>query len=169
MDGLVRAAGLVRDGSLLVALVLLGGLGGCMGGGGRPPAPVQHPMLQNVPLPDGFRIVDQRSRGMTTGGQRWAQCEFMGNADRATVVSFFEEYMPTAGWALKEKRFTAGVYDLRFDSARERCDLRVYHQSLNRTKIDVDLRQIPGGAADGEAPTGADRPRESRPRRGQGE
>lgn len=167
MDGLVRAAGSVRNGSLVVAILLSAGLAGCLGGGGRPPAPVQHPMLQNVPLPDGFRIVDQRSRGMTTGGQRWAQCEFMGNADRATVVSFFEEYMPTAGWALKEKRFTAGVYDLRFDSARERCDLRVYHQSLNRTKIDVDLRQIPGAAPD--APPSADRPRESRSRRGQGE
>ena len=56
----------------MLAGVSLGGLTGCSQDGGRGPgpSPVQHPLLENIPLPNGFRLVDDQSVGRSAGKLR---------------------------------------------------------------------------------------------------
>lgn len=130
----------------------VGVLGGCsaMGRHDDTPvatSPVQHPLLANVPLPNGFELVDDRSRVSSSGGVRFAQCEFVGKAPRGNVLEFFKEYMPTGGWQLRDERLIAGVYELRYDSEREKCDVRL-RQDGSKTHIDIDLRPMSDAPAD---------------------
>lgn len=109
-------------------------------------SPVQHPVLPNVPVPNGFELVDDRSRVSNAGAVRFAQCQFTGKADRARVFEFYKEYMPTAGWTLRDERLINGTYELRFEGPAERCDVRLSRAGRD-TLIDVDVRpSSPGGS-----------------------
>ncbi|QOJ15298.1 MAG: hypothetical protein HRU75_11935 [Planctomycetia bacterium] len=116
---------------------------GCAGGSTvsdtRAGSPVQHPVLQNVPLPGGFELVDDRSRISSNGQIRFAQCEFSGRAERTSVYEFFKNYMPTGGWSLQDERLIGGVYELRYGSPTERCDVRI-SRSGRGTRIDIEVR-----------------------------
>ncbi|MBK8914166.1 MAG: hypothetical protein IPM64_06115 [Phycisphaerales bacterium] len=123
----------------VVALLVSGCSVGSTVSDGRAGSPVQHPVLQNVPLPNGFELVDDRSRISSNGQIRFAQCEFSGRAERTSVYEFFKNYMPTGGWSLQDERLIGGVYELRYGSATERCDVRI-SRSGRGTRIDVEVR-----------------------------
>lgn len=140
---LARAAGVV-----FVATTWM--LSGCQSDGGNGNiSPMQHPMLENVPIPRGFRIVDSRSRsGAAAGGQRWARCTFTGSLERGATVKFYEDNMPTAKWQERERRFENGVFELRYDNPiGETCVVFVRNGFLS-TEIEVDLKhRTDGGRA----------------------
>src|SRR5262245_54308856 len=76
----------------LGCLVVL--LGGCQSGGQRDAAPasaVHDPVLQDIPKPAGFKIVDRSSMAKSSGQYRIAQCEYVGSRDRETVRQFYRE------------------------------------------------------------------------------
>jgi hypothetical protein len=99
---------------------------------------VQHPLLENFPLPTGFKMVADRSVARSSGNVRMAKCEFEGNLSAESTVSFYEEFMPTAQFRQLDKRFEDGTYALRFESPREECDIRV-RRTPNKTVLVIDL------------------------------
>lgn len=150
------AANFVRQASwrrrfALAACAAVGLSGAACSNSNRPisPMPMQHPMLEHVPLPSGFRLVDDKSRATSTGEARWAQCVFSGRADRAEVYQFFEANMPAGGWKLREKHLLdGGVYELHYESQQERCDVRIWQDSWGKAFIEVDLRRLTSAGAD---------------------
>jgi len=112
--------------------------------------PVQDPMLENLPVPMGFRRVPERSLARATGKLRMAQCEYEGSTSPADLVRFYESQMPTAQFALKERRLDAGVYSLRFESDSEVCNLRI-KRAKSKTILVIDLGPLPKGAGEREA------------------
>jgi hypothetical protein len=131
---------------------------GCASEGGKQPISpaVTHPVLTDVPLPAGFRLVDDRSRGVASGSTRVGKWEFHGPTDRTSVVEFFKEYMPTAGFKLKMESFDRGVYSLNYESSAEICTLRIQPEK-GKTAIVVDIVPYPRGTIDRESRANAKR------------
>ena len=57
-------------------------------------SPVQHAMLEGIPIPVGFRMVPERSVARESGRLRIAQCEFEGHTTPERVQRFYLDYMP---------------------------------------------------------------------------
>lgn len=98
-------------------------------------APVEHPLLRGIPIPAGFRLVQERSRARHHGSTRDAQCEFQGTLSPSEVVRFYEHYMPAARYRLGPKIFVRGDYTLRFESDAEECNVFVKPKGSKTTLI----------------------------------
>jgi hypothetical protein len=154
---------------MLLVTVAVAASGGCQGSNGifgtsgkegGSVSAVQHPTLEGVPLPSGFRLVDERSFGVSTGGSRVGRFEFRGDMDRSRVATFFKQNMPGGGWNLQKEDFDHGIYELRFQSDAEECTIRLKSEG-RRTMIGVQVGPIPGGSLAGDviapAPVGSQR------------
>jgi hypothetical protein len=113
-------------------------LAGCQSGGQRDPVPasaVHDPVLQDIPKPAGFKIVDRSSMAKASGQYRIAQCEYVGGRDRESVRQFYREYMPEAGFTEKHWSLDKGVYSLTFESAKEVCDVIIGPSGLQTSVV----------------------------------
>ena len=121
------------------------------------PSPVQHPMLQNIPLPVGFQMVADRSSARESDHFRWAQCEFEGQLSPEAVTSFYLNYMPSAKFTVKKKGLERGEAFLYFESDTEECNIRVRRAKL-KTILFLDLGPLPKGSAEREVKPPVRRP-----------
>lgn len=112
--------------------------------------PVQHPLIENLPLPTGFYIVPERSIARNMDGWRVAMCTFTGKLAPERVVAFYQNNMPSARFNLLQRRLENGTYQLRFASETEECTITVRRDGT-QTVLVVDLGPIPrtptGGAS----------------------
>jgi hypothetical protein len=140
MDAAVVHNGLRSVLLVLAVCGLVAGPAGCASDetSGAAIGAVQHPLLENFPLPPGFKMVADRSVARNSGTVRMAKCEFEGNLSTESTVGFYEEYMPTAQFRQLDKRFEAGTYALRFESSREECEIRV-RRTRTKTVLVIDL------------------------------
>lgn len=149
----------------LVALLVCALVGACVsstittspGGAGPTASAVQHPTLEGIPIPAGFKLVEQRSFGRSSGQLRYASCEFRGDTDPATVKRFYEQHMPSAGFTLRDWSFGLGEYLLRFDSSSERSTVRAKRDRL-KTVLVIDISPTPKGTAQREPKSPVRRP-----------
>jgi hypothetical protein len=111
---------------------------------------VRHPTLDDIPVPTGFRLVDDHSVSRIDGHFRVVRFEFIGDMERASLNRFYKEYMAAGGWTLRQERFDRGIYDMRFESDAEECLIRLKPEN-KRTAIVVDLGPLPRGSAEREA------------------
>lgn len=125
-------------------------LAGCATTNDRTPAAVQNPMLDDVPLPSGFHLVDDRSVGSTSGKVRIGKYEYAGGTDRSEVARFYKEIMPSAGWGLKNESFDRGTTELFFESSAESCVIKVKRES-RKTLVVVDVRPLVRSGGEGRA------------------
>ncbi len=128
--------------------------GGCDSGGSSvsvsdapPGPPAQHPMLEGVPVPSGFRVHDDRSRVQHSAGSRWAEIEFRGDLPPERVISFYQHYMPAARFSLKSRSLDRGETVLCFESDREECKIRT-RRGTWKTILIVEVNPLPRGAAE---------------------
>lgn len=101
--------------------------------------PVEHSLLRGIPLPTGFKMVPERSVARQSGTARVAQCEFEGYTYPDAVARFYVDNMTVAKFALTNKRFDNGEYNMRFESATEECNVRIRPRGGNRTTLVIDL------------------------------
>lgn len=111
---------------------------------------MQHPALHGIPLPSGFNLVPANSFYHASGRLRYANCQFAGSMEPAAVSRFYKEHMPAAGFTLRRDGLIRGEYELEFDSAAERCDVR-FHRQRSRTFLFIDLTPVPQGSAERDA------------------
>jgi hypothetical protein len=109
----------------------------------------RHPSLEDFPIPAGFGLVDEHSMSADYGSIRMVQYEFTGGAQRDWVARFYVDKLPSYGWTLRGRQFDHGVYNMRFDSSREECLLKV-SRSGRRTLINVKIGPRPRGSVDHE-------------------
>ena len=120
------------------------------GGAGPAASPMQHPALENIPLPLGFQIVPERSVATSSGQVRVAKFEFQGGSPVDDVVTFYAKYMPSAKFVLREKDFDNGGYVLRFENDTEVCNVRV-RSVKSKTVLVLEIRPLPKGSTEREA------------------
>jgi hypothetical protein len=128
--------------SALWAFLALAGLTGCTGGRSEI-APVRDPVLRDIPKPQGFALVDERSTAFTTGRMRLAKCEYVGGRNRDVVRQFYETYMPQAAFELKQWNLEGGVLTMTFESEEELCTIRIRPQNWNKTVVGLELSPLP--------------------------
>jgi hypothetical protein len=144
-------AGLVAGGALLVGCESMGTYGTSSSAQRGPaPSPMQHALLQNIPVPAGFTLVDERSVARKSGQLRVALCEFEGPAEMERVVRFYMDYMPSAKFVLKKEDFVRGEHQMRFESQTEECAIRV-RQNRTKTTLVIDLGPVAKGTAERES------------------
>lgn len=136
---------------------------GCNSPGGSGPgegitaSAVRDPIIQDIPKPSGFRLVDKNSQAYISGQYRIAKCEYVGPTERTAVKRFYEEYMPSAGFELRTSSMDRGTYTLVFESDREMCTVRIGPNGA-KTLLNIELGPRPVGQAERELPPPRRRP-----------
>ncbi|MHC4441484.1 MAG: hypothetical protein ACYTF1_13770 [Planctomycetota bacterium] len=111
---------------LILSLITAGLIGGCNGsqkGGMKRLKPRQTPFLNDVPVPQGFKLIDKMTEDYESGGQRMARHEYRGYADQYRVREFYKEQMPIMGWNLVSDQNVKGIITLRFENKFEFCSV----------------------------------------------
>jgi hypothetical protein len=131
--------------------------GGSQAGSGPAVAPMQHPMLEGLPIPNGFELVPERSFYSSSGQLRYAACEYRGATDPLSVSRFYREYMPSAGFTFRQESFIGGEHLLAFDSNTEQTTIRV-KRDVAKTVLVIQINPTPKGSAEREVKPPAKKP-----------
>ncbi|MFP3938194.1 MAG: hypothetical protein ACLFVW_07605 [Phycisphaerae bacterium] len=98
------------------------------------------PPVADLPVPAGFSLDEQKSRGFTTGGARWVDHVYKGSADKFAVARFYKRNMPINNWDLMTDMFVQGDIILTFEKQREAARVVVGKGSLfNPTQVSLQL------------------------------
>lgn len=128
------------------------------GEGGATASAVRDPVLQDIPKPAGFTLSADNSVAISSGKFRQAKCEYSGSLSTDAVKRFYEEYMPGAGFELRQWGLDRGEYSMRFESSSEVCTVRTRPSKRNTTAIIVELVPKPQGSTERESNPPARRP-----------
>ena len=104
-------------------------LSGCAGtqetGWKRSLAASPRPYEPDIPLPQGFRLVDQSSEDWAAGPIRFVRHRYSGRADKHAVRRFYIEQMPLVRWTAVSKGSMDGCHTLRFRRQDESCTVTI--------------------------------------------
>lgn len=96
----------------------------------------------DVPLPGGFKKIEQGSEDMSTGQQRlYLRHSYKGKGEPYTVRDFYLQQMPTFGWAKTSSGSIHGNYTLRFSKGDEACTVLVTDGGWGTTEVQVKVNQ----------------------------
>lgn len=109
------------------------------------PAPVlaakRRPEIPDVPVPEGFKLDESRSRNYDTGVARFVDHLYRGSKHKWDVTRFYRDQMPVSRWTYVNYVFAQGMYTLEFEKGSERCVVSVRDGSAlwpwRRTRIEV--------------------------------
>jgi hypothetical protein len=111
------------------------------------------PYEADIPIPTGFKLVDEASEDRSTGMSRlYLRHLYRGQADKYAVRGFYREQMPLARWVKVSDGNVAGRISLRFEKGNESCtiDIReVPGHMRSTTEIQVLVTQEQGGSGTG--------------------
>ncbi len=151
----MRCVRLAQQWAALAATMLVGG--GCASvsvsaSADRKPSArlasaVRDPILQDIPKPAGFQLAADRSIFWQRGRWRMGKCEYEGPTDPTAVKRFYEQYMPSAGFTLRERSLDNGEYKLRFESETEVCVIRIARKR-GRTRVLLEIAPQSRGSAE---------------------
>lgn len=142
---------------------LLGLPGGCQSGGAHVEgdtmldSAVRDPILEDIPRPKGFVLDERRSMAFASGRFRVVRCEYTGKMDAVQVKRFYEQYMPSARFKLKQWSLEDGMYRLRFESNGELCNIRIRRDGT-QTALLIEIGPRPQGNIPDAAPPAATAP-----------
>lgn len=132
-------------GGLAVAVGFSAGCESMGGGGSVVPSnatTVGDEDVRDIPKPKGFTRVDKPSVFWRSGQYRIGELWYSGKSSPAAVKRFYEQYMPTAGFELREMSLRNGQYNARFETEREVCTVRIVPESFG-TSLVIEL--VPRG------------------------
>jgi hypothetical protein len=88
--------------------------------------PVASPYERDIPIPDGFTLVEDACEDQLTGTRRlYLRHLYEGEADKYRVRKFYREQMPRAQWALVSDGNIKGQYTMRFEKNNEACTVQI--------------------------------------------
>ena len=116
---------LLRRSAALVLAVLL--IEGCAQ---EPAAPTiaeasDHPYVDDLPLPVGFKLVPRQSEDRVSAGFRTVRHMYQGKDSLQAVKNFYQHHMPQSNWEPVEHSLNKGVYSLKYRKGRESCEVRI--------------------------------------------
>ncbi len=88
-------------------------------------APCPRPYEADIPLPEGFVLVDQSSEDWSSGPARYVRHRYLGRADKYAVRKFYREQMPLVRWTPIDDGNVEGRYTLRFERRNESCIITI--------------------------------------------
>ncbi len=125
-----------------VWLVMLAGLAGCQSGQRKQLIASNEFYEADIPIPAGFKKVEQGSEDMSTGQQRlYLRHTYKGRGEPYVVREFYLQQMPTYGWAKTSAGSIHGNYTLRFSKGSEACTVSVTDGGWSTTEVQVKVNQ----------------------------
>jgi len=98
------------------------------------------PILQDIPVPTDFKIVNDRSRSWTDGTLRFADMLYKGRADNIAIQKFYSQQMPTCHWIAQTEMFAQGRSTMDYVKSGEKCRITVYKEGmLSDTYIQIAI------------------------------
>lgn len=121
---------------------------------GQRPSPIP-----DVAIPEGFVVVQKKSRSQLANNVRFVEHYYQGRASKADTVDFYRRALPVDGWREEAYQFDGANYVLRHGKNREVLDLRVT-ESRDVTSVWIQVRDRalpapPPSAAPGASPPSA--------------
>ena len=133
-----------QTGGLGVAVVFLclSALTGCNAGNDTGELQAhRQPHISDIPIPQGFALVEERSRSYTNqAGLRWVDFLYKGREDKLEVIHFYEKQMLTSRWSPQMQQTAQGQTSLDFAKDHERCRITVSGGgALSATYIHISI------------------------------
>ena len=89
-------------------------------------SPSPKPYESDIPIPQGFMIVEQAMEDHSTGQARtYLRHSYVGPEDKFAVRNFYREQMPLCRWALVSDSAIKGNFSMRFAKANEACVVNI--------------------------------------------
>jgi hypothetical protein len=105
----------------------------------------------DVPLPEGFLLVENKSGERYESGKRQElRHVYRGRAEKSEVREFYRREMPLLRWVSESDTLTGGAYSLKFRKAHEVCDITISDRRgllASGTEVLVVIHPPPRGAA----------------------
>ncbi|MGQ9648593.1 MAG: hypothetical protein ACUVXJ_00600 [Phycisphaerae bacterium] len=95
--------------------------------------------LEEIPVPDGFQLVDEHSMDHESAGQRMARHEYKGRADPFAVREFYRQRMPQMGWERLSDQSVKGVITMRFEKKLEACTIQIRSGHFGQSIVNVEV------------------------------
>lgn len=132
----------------LLVLAALTGIGGCRSSQARARSSKlvvsQAPFHRDVPVPAGFRMVDQASEDWSNGSARYVRHEYRGPADKPAIRAFYRKQMPLLRWRLLDDSNVHGRIKMRFDRDGESCTISIEDHSIGWSSgVSVQVLVVP--------------------------
>lgn len=98
----------------------------------------------DVPIPSGFKPVEEKSSDQSSGAIRSVWHEYRGRMDRAALRNFYRDQMPSYRWGLISDQNVKGEVSLRFEKGDEECVVMIRPAGgiLDETLIRVVITHI---------------------------
>ena len=120
-----------RHGGLfgVTALAVLAASAGCVeskraGDGVR--LTTARPIEPDIPIPQGFRLVESAGEDRSTGTRRlYLRHDYRGRADKHRARDFYREQMPLSRWTLMSDGNVKGDIQMRFEKQTESCTITI--------------------------------------------
>jgi hypothetical protein len=91
-----------------------------------PLRPNASPFERDIPIPEGFALVENASEDHATGTRRlYLRHLYAGTAPKAAVRKFYRDHMHRAHWSLLWDGNVKGIYTLRYEKGNEACVVRI--------------------------------------------
>lgn len=113
-------------------------------------APMAIPPIPEVPLPVGFRLIEDRSLSMIRPGVQMIAHTYRGPADKYAVRRFYWKQMPLSGWVRRSENDVHSVAVMDWDKEGGDCRITIQDGGLfDKTEIKIEVHTIekaaPGG------------------------
>lgn len=113
----------------VVAAIMLSVVSGCVGAapvaGNASLVSSAHPYEPGIPVPVGFRLVDQASEDFSSGPVRYVRHRYLGRADKYAVREFYRKQMPLVRWTAISDSNVNGRITMRFQRQDESCTVTI--------------------------------------------
>jgi hypothetical protein len=101
---------------------------------------MRRPPIDDLPVPIGFYLDDERSRNTTVAGARLIDHLYKGRADKFAVGRFYKQQMPISRWTLVRDRFAQGEVLQDYEKDTERCQISITDGGLfGSTKVNIGV------------------------------
>lgn len=107
--------------------------------------PQTRPPFADLPVPIGFKLIEDLSRDHVTAGRRTVDHTYQGRDDKYEVERFYLTQMPLKDWKLMDRKMDGGRFRIRFARPAEQCEIQINDpQSLmgSRTTIHIMVNPI---------------------------
>jgi len=85
--------------------------------------PAASPYDPGIPVPVGFRLVNESSEDWSSGSTRYLRHRYRGRADKWAVRTFYREQMPLVRWTPISDGNVQGRITMRFQREQETCTI----------------------------------------------
>jgi len=152
-------------GTLVSVSALAAGLcaGACSTAGGRQTGtgalrPAPRPYAADIPLADGFKLVDKSSEDWASASVRYVRHKYVGRAAQGALREFYRAEMPLVRWTALSDSLVQGKRRMRFVRGNEECIVEIADERgllSGRAAVEVTITPTRadggGGAPHGDA------------------